>query len=487
MTAKITYKQVHMLALKVDKYRGNNNQIIDTDDERSIFADQLRKYGIKGADTLVHNYTNDSLKYLAQFNKDGVNDKNKVNYEIYKALNPNAKLDLGKYSQKDIDKTIDNIYDAVTGWSFLHLGTRENQLEDNILGKDDEDEKIQGIDKDNVMQILKGYKAKHGESLAEAITGDTSGEFHEKLATAVIDALVAKADELGIDVTSIITKDGEGSYVVVNVAGIKPEEPATSEDNFAKVVNSLQNRIKTGLALALGDKAGKGFAEKDKNTALLMLARQADADGNGVLEGDEVGSFKKFCANIGIIVNDILASMKGKDENSYTDDEKIIKNIFSSDGYVSVYKQQQYVATKGNAITTAINDNDDEALENIVSAENITEDNVEEILSKISDEYEVYNTTGTTTPGVVITNSYATSTLKKLLSKDSKYAEVILKALIEKADSKGVDYSDIVTESNGYFYNADGNDATQTQYSYDVINKLRKAIKDQGKDDIELL
>lgn len=481
---KVDVTLINKIVRTVAKQGGDLNKI-DTDEERSLFADQLEKNGYKpknfngSATDLVNLYTTEPEKILSQFKNNGVNDNNKEKFAIFKALNPEMKNidnEVKKYTPKEIDQIVDDVNDAVTGWwFFLGGGTKDNKLKNTV----------KQINEGNVLQVLDKYKEKHGESLAYAIDDDTSDEDQNELGTSIITALVKKADEVGVNITSIIANNSTepnapAEYVVVNVPGVKAGESATADDVFEKVVDALEEKIKVSMSIQAGDEK---TIKENKQVALLTFASQADADKNGKIEGDEVAKFKELCAEIGISVNSLIESMEGKDEASYTEDEKAIKNIFAEGGYGQAYAQQEAIDMAGNSINTAISQNDTETLDDIISSENINADNVEDILSKIDKEETAYQTyTGS---AVAYTTSYKTSNLKRLVERDSKYSEVIIKALVEKAEANGVDVSDIVKSSNGSYYTASafaktGEDATKTQYAYDVISKLRAKIKEEA-------
>lgn len=466
---------------------GGDLKKIDTDEERSLFADQLEKRGYKpknfngSATDLVNLYTTEPEKILSQFEYNGITDNNKEKFAIFKALNPEMedKINSKKYSKTKVSDIVSGIYHSVSwgsGFLWTGLGTDEEELEKNISA----------LKNDNILKVFDAYKEKHGESVAAAIVGDTSGEDLDKIGTILITALVKKADEVGVNITSIIANNSTdpnapAEYVVVNVPGVKAGESATAEDVFEKVVDALENKIRTGLAINAGDKKA---IKENKQVALLTFASQADADKNGKIEGDEVAKFKELCAEIGVSVNSLIESMEGKDEASYTEDEKAIKNIFAEGGYGQAYAQQEAIDTAGNSINTAIDQDDTETLDDIISSENINADNVEDILSKI-DKEETASETQIYGPGNVQYHTYKTSNLKRLTERDSKYSEVIIEALVEKAEANGVDVSDIIEYSDGSYYTASafaktGEDATQAQYAYDVISKLRAKIKEEA-------
>lgn len=482
---KVDVTLINKIVRTVAKQGGDLNKI-DTDEERSLFADQLEKNGYKpknfngSATDLVNLYTTEPEKILSQFEYNGITDNNREKFAIFKALNPEMedKINSKKYSKTKVSDIVSGIYHSVSwgsGFLWTGLGTDEEELEKNISA----------LNNDNILKVFDAYKEKHGESVAAAIVGDTSGEDLDKIGTILITALVKKADEVGVNITSIIAnnstdKNAPAEYVVVNVPGVKAGESATAEDVFEKVVDALENKIRTGLAINAGDKKA---IKENKQVALLTFAAQADADKNGKIEGDEVAKFKELCAEIGISVNSLIESMEGKDEASYTEDEKAIKNIFAEGGYGQAYAEQEAVDMAGNSINTAISQNDTETLDDIISTENINADNVEDILSKIDKEETAYQTY-TGTAGAYST-SYKTSNLKRLVERDSKYAEVIINALVEKAEANGVDVSDIIEYSDGSYYTASafaktGEDATQAQYAYDVISKLRAKIKEEA-------
>ncbi len=482
---KVDVTLINQMVKRIAREGGDLNKI-DTDEERSLFADQLEKNGYKpknfngSATDLVNLYTTEPEKILSQFKNNGVNDNNKEKFAIFKALNPEMKNidnEVKKYTPKEIDQIVDDVNDAVTGWwFFLGGGTKDNKLKNTV----------KQINEGNVLQVLDKYKEKHGESLAYAIDDDTSDEAQNELGTSIITALVKKADEVGVNITSIIANNNTdpnapAEYVVVNVPGVKAGESATADDVFEKVVDALEEKIKVSMSIQAGDEK---TIKENKQVALLTFASQADADKNGKIEGDEVAKFKELCAEIGVSVNSLIESMEGKDEASYTEDEKAIKNIFAEGGYGQAYAQQEAIDTAGNSINTAIDQDDTETLDDIISSENINADNVEDILSQI-DKEETASETQIYGPGNVQYHTYKTSNLKRLTERDLKYSEVIIKALVEKAEANGVDVSDIVKSSNGSYYTASafaktGEDATQVQYAYDVISKLRAKIKEEA-------
>ena len=461
---------------------GGDLKKIDTDEERSLFADQLEKRGYKpknfngSATDLVNLYTTEPEKILSQFEYNGITDNNREKFAIFKALNPEMedKINSKKYSKTKVSDIVSGIYDSVSwgsGFLWTGLGTDEEELEKNISA----------LKNDNILKVFDAYKEKHGESVAAAIVGDTSGEDLDKIGTILITALVKKADEVGVNITSIIANNSTdpnapAEYVVVNVPGVKAGESATADDVFEKVVDALENKIRTGLAINAGDKKA---IKENKQVALLTFASQADADKNGKIEGDEVAKFKELCAEIGISVNSLIESMEGKDEASYTEDEKAIKNIFAEGGYGQAYAEQEAVDMAGNSINTAISQNDTEILDDIISSENINADNVEDILSKMEESEK------TVTKGFQMKYQQKISGLKWVVEHDSKYAEVIIEALVEKAEANGVDVSDIIEYSDGSYYTASafaktGEDATEKEYAYDVISKLRAKIKEEA-------
>ena len=498
---KITKQNLHDIANLIDSKRGNNNGKLDTQEEYSLFAQDLEKRGYKPQNyngtvkDLVNEYITNPEKIAAQFAQNGINEKNREKHELFTFLNPDFKDTNRKYTVKEIDDIVNGVATSVglgSGFLWLGMGTDEDKLKEFVgyksQNKDDKDDKdVQGkIHKDNVLQVLDRYKEKHKESLAYAIDDDTSGDLQNGIGTVLITALLEKAHEVGVNVSSIVapSQDSNGEdikYVVVNVKGVKSGESATADDVFEKVVDALEEKIKRGMSIAAGD---EDAIKENKTEALLMFAGQADTDGNGHLQGEEVINFKRLCAGVGIVVNDILAAMKGKNENSYTEEEQAIKNIFSDAGYGAAYAQESKTNAQVNNIETAIADDDEGTLDNIVNLDNINSGNVEDILSKIDDEYEEMYTHVTPGAGAYI-GSYKTSTLRKLVARDSKYAAVIIQALVEKADENGVDYDDIIKANNGNFVTASafattGEDATKAQYAYDVITKLRERIANES-------
>ena len=103
---KVDVTLINKIVRTVAKQGGDLNKI-DTDEERSLFADQLEKNGYKpknfngSATDLVNLYTTEPEKILSQFKNNGVNDNNKEKFAIFKALNP---------EMKNIDNEVKKIY-----------------------------------------------------------------------------------------------------------------------------------------------------------------------------------------------------------------------------------------------------------------------------------------------------------------------------------------------------------------------------------------
>ena len=473
----LNVSQIHQLMLKVDKEKGNQNKELDTEEEISLFTEQLEKRNVPNARKIVTEYCANSIKFEAKFAKEGTTIGDNTEYAIMAALNNGSYLHENKNLDGQADSIVDNIASAVgTGSGFLWLGwgTDEEKLEKNV----------NRINKTNVLRVLDKYKATKGESLAAAIVGDTSGDDLDKLGKVLINALIEKADEFKIDLTSMINIDENGNYTVLDISGVKQGESATSEDNLEKVVAALQNKIETGLSIYSGD---KDKINDNKEDAMILFARQADVNGDGDLKDDEVGFFKKLCADAGIFINEMLSKMSDKTEENYTEDEKMVHNILNSnlkDIMANNAEKSDFNAKMVNGIETK----NTASLDEVFTSEKITSDNVEEVLAKLTQEKTEYSYTyyGPNSGGQTVATT--TSYLKKLAGIDAKYVQVILQALIDKAEENGINVGDIVEVSNGKYYTPEGKNALGTQYIDNIISKIRERIKEESDlSDIELL
>ena len=363
---------------------------------------------------------------------------------------------------------------------------------------DDLDQAFNQIDSRNVLEVLESYD--DGDSLIERLDdeiswGFTSGKL-KQYGTTIIKALLDVAKERNIDVSDIVAETTNGAskaYAVgPSVKNANQDEPATDSDNLDLVVTALRNRIESYTALM----TDKNAAKEDSKNAMLTIAYQVDNKGNndGKINGDEVAEFKAACSKVGIFVNDMLSSIfkKSKSEEKLTENEELVKNIFSGS-----YAQISYTATtlsnQAEGITKAIKDKDEEALRKYISAETVNASNVENLLSKLdsNDGYKEladgYSTTYVATyngvfpaalPSTSEGNNIANKLIKVFGDDAREFNSVILKALYERALANDVDVSDIVKCSNGKFFTPDGEYALDSEYVNNVIESVRNRINE---------
>ncbi|MGN1153794.1 MAG: hypothetical protein ACI4S3_07170, partial [Candidatus Gastranaerophilaceae bacterium] len=154
MSTKINVALVKGIASKIDKEKGNNNKYIDTEEEISLFTEQLEKRNVPNARKIVTEYCANSIKFEAKFAKEGTTIGDNTEYAIMAALNKDSYLLENKNSDGQADSIVDNIRDAVTGWWFFFGGgTKETKLEENV----------NRINKTNVLRVLDKYKETKGE------------------------------------------------------------------------------------------------------------------------------------------------------------------------------------------------------------------------------------------------------------------------------------------------------------------------------------
>lgn len=260
------------------------------------------------------------------------------------------------------------------------------------------------------------------------------------------------------------------------------------------MVNALKNRIENALSLYAGDDDGKKLAKENPEETMMLLAHQADTNGDGDIKDDEVGLFKKLCANAGISINQMILNMDKKDENNYTTQEQTLHNIFSSNinEVAATNTAKTSLAAK---VTNGINSKDKSVLDEIFTTENINADTVEEFLTTLekNDDFMKLPVNKRVTlvhDGRVSykysdNNDIGNKLVTKFGDDSQKYTSVIVKALIDKANENDIDVRDIVRFSNGNFYTgkeigSTGKDALDKEYVNDVINKLRERIKEEN-------
>lgn len=463
MTDKaITSSQINAFAKAVDQ-KGNKNKFVDTAEERSLFADTLKNEGVSDAKKIIDNYVNNPAKYESIFEMNAYTVEDKTEYAIYLALNKDSKLKKNKEIKPQVDDIITGVKDSINRYFWL--------FDDHDGMKDAVDK----IDKNNVLQVLNA-KYSDDQTLVGALIEHSNQEEVDEYGVVIIQALIDKASDIGVDITHIIQiqnvndETNKVYQVAGGIPGIQKGASATDKKYLERVVNALKTAIEDAIKLQNG-----GEVDMNNKDKMYFYATKADANGDGKLVGDEVGTFKKLCAKTGILINKMLTAMNGKSADELTDDEKTLKQIFdkTSDFRKTVANNSQTISTSSMAyaISDGIKKDDDEALNAIFTSENINADNVEEILSALETNEE-------------FNNNIANKLINKFDSSDTqKYISVILQALIDKATSMGLYVDDIVRCSNGKFYTGSqlgqvNKDATSKQYADLVIEKLRTKIKD---------
>ena len=123
---KITKNNLKDIANLIDSQRGNNNGKLDTQEEYSLFAQDLEKRGYKpqnysgSVKDLVNEYITNPEKIAAQFAKNGINEKNREKHELFKFLNPDFKDTNRKYTVKETDDIVNGVATSVVlGSGFL--------------------------------------------------------------------------------------------------------------------------------------------------------------------------------------------------------------------------------------------------------------------------------------------------------------------------------------------------------------------------------
>lgn len=433
---KITQKYIFDIARSKEVDKNQNGQL--EGDEISIFEKKLEEKGV----------TNPQI-YVTEFN----NSKGAARVDV-------------------VNKYLKDGFDYFWGTDF-----------------DDLDQAFNQIDARNVLEVLESYD--DGDSLiqrldSELTWGFSSGKL-EQYGTTIIEALLDVAKQRNIDVSDIVTKNENNGYVVgPSVKDANSEEAATDSDNLDLVVTALRNRIESYTALM----TDKNAAKEDSKNAMLTIAYQVDNKGNndGKINGDEVAEFKAACSKVGIFVNDMLSSIfkKSKSEEKLTENEELVKNIFSGS-----YAQISYTATtlsnQAEGITKAIKDKDEDKLHSYISNETINADNVESLLSKLDNNTDFMKlpidshislTGGMSYIKYSEKNDIGQKLVKAFGDDAKEFNEVILKALCDKAAQNDIDISDIVKISNNKFFTPEGEYALDSKNVNKVIESVRNRINE---------
>lgn len=487
---KIGFNGIKKIALSIDD-KGNNNNIIDTDSEISLFAKELEKAGFKDARKFITDYNSNPLEYESAFAMNTETSKDSDKNAVISFLNQNSQLRGRNGIKSEVDNIIKDIKDSVEFSFFSVWGTDDEKLKDTVSK----------INKDNVLQIL-NTEYKKDETLIGAIIDDVDQDDMDKYGTIIIKALVEKADEFGIDITDIISMDENEKFIVgSDVDGVDYGKSATDKKHVEKIINALNERIKSELSVLSGKtNASKSDKQKD-GSMFLTFAKQADAKGDksGALNGNEIGYFKKLCAGAGIFVNDMLKAMKSKDENTFTAEEKSLKMVLSTN-FAEIAEVERNTKNAAAAVASGIKNKDNEIVSSVINSDNINADNVEEFLASLENNKNFmglatgmkvsgYQPAGIGGATPIYENEYSDKIdIGKKLTKAfgnnaRKYTEVIISALYSKAEKENIDVSDIVTVSNDKFLTGSNigkanEDALDSRYVNDVINKLRERINE---------
>lgn len=442
---KISSKTIRQIARQVDD-AGNNNNYIDGD-EISVFTEKLEAKGVSNAKQIVKDYMNNSFNYELQFSKDGTKRTDGLEYEIYAALNQNSFLNSNQKTTGDADSIYSAIKSAFAVWGWTWL--------------DDLDRAVNRINKDNVLAVLNKYSEE--DSLVKRLNSEVSQDYLTKYGNRIVDALIKAADDRGVDVTDIVTKDDAGKFVAVSVEGVDFNASATDSDNLAKVVNVLKERINTTVDTLTDSEKFK----KNPQESMLLLARYFDKNTNGYIDGEEVSAFKAACAKLGVFVNDILASInkKTKDGDTLNEQEKTVQNIFSSEtNMIADAEEKRAMNNRVMGITQAVDDENETTLGTYIKE--ITSENVEEILTEL-DKNEKFK------------DGFGKALYDEFGNDSRGFTSVIIKALYDKAEKENVDVSDIVRLSGESFVTPTGDDALDSKNVNSVINDLRSKIKQE--------
>ncbi len=249
-------KKAEMLTIAAKRIDAqyNGNGYIDTDDETEDFKQFAAQHGYD-VDTI--------LEQIRDNETNGVENTTTAQKLIFNIFDPEQKAEYEKHiaqENKDVRKELEagvengdnelhelytEPWDAVA--SFFTNLFEAGDVKTTDGNKSKLDNAISKVNSDNVMDILN-----KSPKLVDKIMNKYSHNWFVNLfgcddkyaeyTTPILEALIEKANNEGIEIDDIIINNGN-KYIAGSASGCRAGSQADSEDNVAKVISALQNRI----------------------------------------------------------------------------------------------------------------------------------------------------------------------------------------------------------------------------------------------------
>lgn len=454
--------QIRKFAVYADavKNGGNGNKIVDTPEEIEVFKKKCKTAGFDGVDDVMDTYNKDKWTKEADYEAKGTTSDSSVETAVIAAMTENTALRSNNKSGKDA-KSISAGLQEEAGWW------------DNLWGNNDElAEYANLIDTTNVVDVVKD-----DESI------NALNEASDETKVQIIEVLLAAAQEKQVDVSNLVMVTEDGYKVGRDVPGGSFGEDVTGsrslgewikgeDTNFSAVVKAIRQALQTSDRTVNGE-------NDNKEEMLTTIARRIDADeqgggnGNGYIDtNEEKEAFKQFAATKGYDVDKILEEIADNEANGVentTEAQRIIYNIFDPTQKAAYEK---FVAGKNADIAELLKKGFEKGDTDIVlpASDMINEDNVVEILDMHPNF--VYDLNDAMDWEWVDRYDYK-----------SVYPKVV-DALIARAESEGIEVSDLVIKLNDEEYSINGKKVACCSVWSDnelgeLITKLQERIKSE--------
>lgn len=247
-------------ALK-EKIKNNVNKQISTDEMRS-YNEEIKSF-IKSANETLSNIAEELKAQAAQEETaaEGATDTTEEGEASDSSSNTKSADKANKKAQSNAIKLCDRIEKSVRG-----LGTNYDDDENgikNILTDE--------VNKDNVLDLFEAWnKTYKGQGiysdgddntygLIGTLMNDCEGAQKEEIAMLLINALVDKAEELGVDVSAEAAEAKLSTHS--NWIGYR------DDDKICKAVNALYNKVKAAAQKSKAKKVHDAELEKANNNA----------------------------------------------------------------------------------------------------------------------------------------------------------------------------------------------------------------------------
>lgn len=433
--------QIGKFAIDIDyECSGDDgNGIIDTPEEIELFKKKCKTAGFDGVDDVMDTYNKDRYSKEAEYEAKKTKWDSSVETAVIYALTENTALRYDEESQSEAKTIAAGLQKAAKGW-----------WDDEAIAK-----QAAKITPKNVLDVVEENK-----------TVNALNDGSDETKIQVIEALLIAAAEKQIDVSNIVMIGEDGYKVGRDVPGGNLGEDVLGsrslgewisgdDTNFSAVVKALRQ------ALQESEKTMNGEND-NKEEMLTTIALRIDADGNGngyIDTDDEKEAFKQFAATKGYDVDALLEEIADNEANGVentTDAQKLIFNIFDP----TQKARYEKMIDSENSDTSAILEKGFKDINTEVIAtglSRIDHRNVIEVMDGIEDFHD------------------------KAIRGFDIY-DTLLDNLIQRANKKHINISDIVMKLDDEEYTSNGDtfklyDKERIDLKIELVKKLQNRIK----------